>query len=226
MTSDEQAALIADLQADNARLRRLLDRQDAPAELRHRLRGMVGLLRSIIRRSSQLRRGEKYASHLEERLDALMRVQGAIDLRGEVDLHTMIADELLSYAIHEEGRLRLSGPEVLLQPKAAQVMGLVVHELTINAVEHGGLVSPEGRIDAAWRLDTGEPSPSLLLTWVETGSADLERPLRSGFGTEVLVDMAQYELQAETSVEYAAAGLRYTLRLPFPQRIGRLADAP
>ena len=224
MTSDAQAVQIADLQADNARLRRLLDQHGAPAELRHRLRSMVSLLRSVIRQSAQTRTGDDYAAHVEDRLDALMRVQGVIDLSGEVDLHTTIADELVFYTIHEGERLSLSGPEVVLQPKAAQVMGLVIHELAVNAVEHGGLMSPEGRIDVSWRADPGDPGPSLLLTWKETGLPQPAQPLRRGFGTEVLTDMVQYALQATASIAHEPDGLRYTLRLPFTGLVGRFAN--
>ena len=112
----------------------------------------------------------------------------------------------------------------MLQPKAAQVMGLVMHELAVNAVEHGGLLSSQGRIEVSWLVDGGDADPSLLLTWKETGSADAAQPQRSGFGTEVLTDMVRYTLAAETSLIHEADGLRYTLRLPFTRSIGRLAD--
>lgn len=226
MTSDALAARISELEADNARLRRLLDRGGAPAELRHRLRGTLGLLRAVIRQSVRTRSEvADYAAHLEDRLDALMRVQAAIDLRGEVDLHTLVADELMSYAAREGERVQLNGPEVVLQPKAAQVLGLVLHELAVNAVEHGGLPASDGRLAVAWRIEPGDPDPSLTLTWTESGTAGASPPARDGFGTEVLTDMIRHELKARTSLERTPHGLRYEAVFPFPPRIGRVVEA-
>ena len=137
-TPTAMAARNAWLEADNARLRRLLERHDAPAELRHRLRATLGLLREIIRRSAGFRpEAAVYAAHLEDRLLSLVRMHGAIDRSGEVDLHTAFADELVTYTLHEGQRLRLSGPDILLQTRTAQTLGLAIHELAVNAVEHG-----------------------------------------------------------------------------------------
>jgi len=69
-----EATRIAELEADNRRLRQLPDQRNAPGELRHRLRSTVAVLRTIIRRSAQTERdSEAYLGHLEDRLDALAR---------------------------------------------------------------------------------------------------------------------------------------------------------
>jgi len=50
------------------------------------------------------------------------------------------------------------------------------------------------------------------------------QPARRGFGTTLLEDMLAYEFEAQTAIAYGPDGLRYTLRIPFTARIGRLAD--
>ena len=98
MTHDAQpdptAALeaeLAALKADNARLRQLLDARNAPGELRHRQRNTFAMLRMLIRSSAEPAEDlETYVSHLEDRLDAVARVQAAIDIFGQVDLADLI----------------------------------------------------------------------------------------------------------------------------------------
>ena len=71
---------LADLRSDDARLRRLLDERDAPSELRHRQRNAIAMLRTLVRATAETGRAqEDYVSHLEDRLDAIARVQAAID---------------------------------------------------------------------------------------------------------------------------------------------------
>jgi two-component sensor histidine kinase len=222
---DVLTARAAELEADNARLRRLLDRGDAPAELRHRLSATLGILREVMRRSAEARpEAVAYAEQLEDRLNALMRVHAAIDRCGVVDLHTAFVDELMTYAVQEGERLRLSGPEVSLQPRAAQSLGVAIHELAVNAVEHGAVDAPGGRIDVSWVIEPGDPDPWLVLAWKETGLVDLAEPARCGFGTEALREMVRHDLGACVTLAYEPDGLRWTARIPFPTRVGSITE--
>ena len=225
MTEDtEEAGRITELEADNRRLRRLLDQRDAPSELRHRLHSTVALLRTIIRRSADTPRDlEDFVGHIEERLDAIARAQAAADERGAVSLHRLVADELLQYGAPEGDRVTLTGPHIDLQPKAGQVVALAVHELAVNAVEHGALGSA-GRIEVAWDVADDAAEPTLTFTWKERGGSSRPEPSRQGFGTEVLVRMLVYELKAITRLNHEPDGLRCTIRLPFIERVGRLAE--
>lgn len=214
---------IDELEADNARLRRLLDQRDTPAELRHRLHSTLGLLRGIVRRSAETRDDvASYVAHLEDRLDAVVRAQAAADLRGEVDLHGLVADELLRYAAREGKRLTISGPGVLLKPRPAQIVALAIHELAVNAVEHGALEVPDGHIAVTWSVEGSEADARLNLQWTETGLSNLAPSARQGFGTTVLTEMVRHELSAEATLAHGPGGPRWTLRLAMPNRVGRL----
>ena len=223
MQHDPGSSRLAQLEADNQRLRRLLDQKHAPAELRHRLRTTLALLRNVIKQSAQSRIDvSTYVAHLEDRLDSLVRVQGYIDTDGEVDLATLILDELFSYAVHEGGQLDLAGPDVRLQPRAGQSLGLAIHELAVNAIEHGGLLTGAGRIHVGWRVEHGDPDARLTLEWKERGSSQGGEPSHRGFGTEVLTAMLPHELNAKPKLAYEPDGVRFTLTLPLTPRTGRL----
>ena len=227
MDSDTSiAALIArnaELEADNARLRRLFDRRDTPADLRQRLRSTLGLLREVIQRSAEAREeAAEYAAHLRDRLDSIVRMHVAIDHTGDVDLHAVIAEELLTYTVQEGDRLHLSGPTIRLRARAAQVLGLAIHELAVNAVEHGAAMQT-GRIAVSWQVEPGDPDPLFTLAWTETGLGGLATPARRGFGAEVLSQMVGHDLAGRTTLAFALDGLHWTLCCPFPPGMGYLA---
>jgi two-component sensor histidine kinase len=180
------------------------------------------MLRVIIRRSAETNRNlDAYVNHLEERLAAVARAQGTADEKGLVDLHELFVEELVQYQAQEGERVLLSGPEIHLQPKAGQVLALAVHELAINAVEHGAFGAGTGRVEIAWSLTVDEAQTCLTITWKEIGSTGVRQGRHKGFGTEVITNMLAYELKAKTALDYEADGLRCTLSFPLTNRIGQ-----
>ena len=95
-------AEVSELRADNMRLRQLLDERDAPGELRHRQRNSIAMMRLLVRSSAETDKVlSDYVLHLEDRLDAIARVQTSIDNSGQPDLGGLIAGELLAYTVSE-----------------------------------------------------------------------------------------------------------------------------
>ncbi|GJD30669.1 Blue-light-activated histidine kinase [Methylobacterium adhaesivum] len=221
---DDTAGRIAALESDNARLRRLLDKAGAHDGLRHGLRDTVAMLRAVMHQSAETAEDiPSYVAHLDGRLDALMRARTAIDALGEVNLHSMISDALQLHLVREGDRATISGPRVLLRPKAAQIFALALYELASNAIEHGELGGAHGRVAVSWEVTQAEGAePMLTLVWTETGGAPITPPTRSGFGATVLERTLAYELDARTRLAYEPEGLCCTIRLPLVKRIGHL----
>src|SRR3712207_5418388 len=120
------------------------------AELQHRVRNTLAVVRSIARRTGETSTTvEDYAMHLDGRLNAFARTQALVtrDPEAGVDLEYLVADELLAYHAKEADQVRISGPPIRLQPKAAETLGLAVHELATNAVKHGALRARQGRVE-------------------------------------------------------------------------------
>lgn len=222
---------VAALEADNARLRRLLDETGAPDSLRHALRDTVATIRAMMRQSAGSREDvESYVAHLDGRLAAVMRMRDATDAFGEADLHGLVSDELMFHAVREGEQAILSGPAVRLRPKPAQVVALAVHELASNAVKYGALPLRPGRVSVTWSVqhpdDASRPrEPVLKLIWKETGGEGVTIPTRRGFGTQVLEEMLVYDLGARTTLTYEPDGLRCRIDLPLTRHVGRLVDA-
>lgn len=194
------------------------------AELQHRVRNTLAVVRSIARRTAATSETvEDYAMHLEGRIDAFARVQAAVTRNptSGIDLEGLVAAELLAYGAHEGKQVvSIKGPGISLRPKAAETLGLALHELATNAVKHGALSAERGRVEVAWRLDESAGQPRLVLDWSETG-VDLsnEKPRRRGFGTELLERTLDYELGAETRLAFEPHGLQCTITVPLTERI-------
>lgn len=232
MNQDPRDARIDELEAENRRLRRFLDETGLPAELRHKVRNTLSMLRAIIRRSAETSESvETYVAHLDGRLDALARVLNALmrSVPEGITLHSLVADELLVHLALEGEQVAISGPSLMLRPGAAEVLAMAIHELAVNAVEHGSLTVPQGRIQVSWTLSSPTKSsgsgPQLTFVWEESGLADLApEPSHCGFGTEVLKRSLRYELKAETTLTFEPHGLRCTISLPLPSQITVVED--
>jgi PAS domain S-box-containing protein len=188
------------------------------AELQHRVRNTLAVLRSIARRTAASSDSvEEMAAHLQGRIDAFARVQAAVTRKPDagIDLMTLIEDELLVHAAREGERVRIEGPEVALKSRPAETMSLAIHELASNAVKYGALASDRGRLAVAWSRRRVEGAELLELSWEESGLAGIDpEPAREGFGMELLTRSLPYELQASSKVELRPQGLRFTLSMP------------
>ncbi len=188
------------------------------AELQHRVRNTLAVLRSIARRTAATSDNvEEMSAHLQGRIDAFARVQAAVTRKFDagVDLTALIEDELLVHAAREGERVKIDGPELELKPRPAEAMSLAIHELASNAVKYGALSNDCACLSVTWSRERIDGAERLELRWEESGLSDVEpEPARQGFGMELLTRTLPYELQAQTQVELRPQGLRFTLSMP------------
>ncbi|MFD1950826.1 PAS domain S-box protein [Sphingomonas arantia] len=201
---------ITALKQANERQRLLL------SELQHRVRNILAMIRSVARRTAETAETvETYAQHLEGRISAMARTQGLLT-RGAVtgiDLQSLILDELKAQIARPE-HLTTVGPDVALPGKAAEVLSLAIHELTTNSVKYGALSQKTGRLDVRWALLDGDDCPRLSLIWAESGITLDQRPVRHGFGTELITERVPYELQGIGALEFRTNGIVATIEFP------------
>jgi two-component system CheB/CheR fusion protein len=198
------------------------------AELQHRVRNTLSVVRSIARRSAETSTSvEEYASHLDGRLNAFARTQAVVtrDPESGVDLEYLIVEELLVYNVREGEQLRISGPTMRLQPKAAETFALAIHELATNAIKYGALSQPAGRIDICWRADNAAEPAQLIFAWREKGGPSVTPPRRKGFGSELLERTIAFELKGKTTLAFDPAGFSCTISVPITRRLVRTSIA-
>ena len=184
------------------------------AELNHRVRNILGLIRGLI---SQTRGGTlsvtEFAGVLGSRVQALARAHDQItaDQWGPAPLRLLIEAEAAAYLNDKVSRLSMTGPDLLLQPQAFSTLALVIHELITNSAKYGALCGQLGRVEVAWSLDA---SGALVIDWVETGGPAVQAPTRRGFGSTIIERSIPHDLKGEASVRYHLAGLSAHLVVP------------
>ena len=126
----------------------------------------------------------------------------------------MLRDEL-AWQGGDERRVQIAGPAVPLGEKAAEALGLALHELATNAVKYGALASPRGRLAVRWQVHAGGEHPRLTLEWHETGVPVTDMaPRHSGFGRELIEHGLPYDLGATTGLEFRPGGIRCVIEVP------------
>jgi two-component sensor histidine kinase len=150
----------------------------------------------------------------------LMGMARAHDLLTEAhwtsaDLGTLLNCIVDPYRTYQS-RIRLYGPDLRLNPRAALTMAMVINELTTNAVKYGSLARPEGTLTLSWALvadGRGVRLNTLRLTWREAGAPATPAPSRRGFGS-VLIEQSVRELQGSVAMAYEPGGLVCTFDIP------------
>ena len=85
----------------------------------------------------------------------------------------------------ELNNIDIVGDDVFVPPQTALQMTLMLHELTTNALKHGSLSRPQGRVAISWTIEAGE-MPRIVLLWTEQGGPPVTPPVARGFGTLLL----------------------------------------
>jgi PAS domain S-box-containing protein len=108
----------------------------------------------------------------------------------------------------EEGRVSISGPDARVTPKQALALSMAVNELMTNAIKHGALSVPDGRVTLTWACDK-----RCEVQWVESGGPPVSPPQREGFGLRVLNRALAAELGKPVKLEFERSGLRCSILL-------------
>lgn len=194
------------------------------AELNHRVRNILSLIRGLL---SQTRDSaatvEEFIGTLESRVHALARAHDQItaDRWSPARLYDLIEVEAGAYLGERRDRVQLSGPNVLLTPGCFTVMALVIHEMLTNAAKYGAL-SDSGTVTIDWRVDE---DGSLLLDWTESGGPAVVAPTRRGFGSTVIERSIPYDLEGHAEINYRLAGIEAHFCIPSRHIVSVLPEA-
>ena len=126
------------------------------------------------------------------------------------------------------GRTTVLGPDVHLPERTVLTLGLMFHELATNAVNHGALSTPQGRVEVSWQLEDREAgeAPSVAIVWREHGGPPVQAPTRRGFDSRLLEQGLAHEASGTTELDFASQGFNCRIRLPLPAASRRPPAAP
>ena len=173
-------------------------------EAEHRSKNLLATVQATVSLSqSDTPDGLKQA--IEGRILALAKVHSLFVQTRWIgaELSTIATQELSPYSEKGKWRLQIDGPQVLLEPNAAQVVAVTLHELATNAAKYGALSVPKGQINLKW---LHEADGRLILHWREIGGPAVKAPTHQGFGTRV-IERTIGQLKGKTRFDWHADGL-------------------
>jgi len=185
------------------------------AELQHRVRNLIGMVRSVARLSAPSHRHvDEYVDHLIGRLQAMGRTQSTLTRSPgrNVDLAELVREELLVHAVQPD-MCHVDGPEVALSPHAAEIVTLAIHELATNSIKYGAL-GDTGYIRIVWSTQDRDGKPWVSLRWQETAPVRKTKQARKGFGRKLIEERVPYELQGEGRFALHDTGVLAELEFP------------
>jgi two-component sensor histidine kinase len=172
---------------------------------------MLSLVQAIARQTAA-GAPEDFVGRFTERIQALAANQDLL-VRNEwqgVDVEDLVRAQFAHFADLVGSRIAVHGPQLRLNATAAQAIGLALHELATNAGKYGALSTNSGRVDVCWGTD----ADILTMSWAERDGPPVSPPARRGFGSTVIVSMAEATVGGEVQLDYAPSGLVWRLTCP------------
>lgn len=178
-------------------------------ELDHRLKNVFATISALVGLSARSADNvPSFATSLRQRIHALSEVHNLVRGAGLENATSMMAIARTIAAGTSSAQIDIEGPDVSLSATAAIAVGMIFSELLTNALKHGALATPEGRVALSWATN-GE----LCVTWWETCPTPLP-PLRSrGFGW-LMVEQNAASLNGEARFALTGDGLQFKLTCP------------
>ena len=188
------------------------DRADLLArELNHRVKNLFAVILAIVQMSARDKpEAKEVTESIAQRIRALLTAhevsQGELE-RPVASLRALVETSLAPYRSSKHPAV-IEGPDVMLPAKRVTPLGLVLHELTTNAVKYGAWKN-EGTVHVTWTESGG----IVKLTWRETGADLDELPERKGFGS-LLMTSAARQFGGTFERDFTRDGLRVSIELP------------
>jgi light-regulated signal transduction histidine kinase (bacteriophytochrome) len=185
------------------------------AELNHRVRNVLALIRGLISQTQgELGDSASYVKSLSGRVQALARAHDRVTRQnwGPGPFNAIFEDEIAAYVPTQRTRFTIAGPFVFLVPQAYSTLALVVHELVTNSSKYGSL-SDSGSVEVSLSVEAGV---GLHFRWREQGGPLVEPPSRRGFGSVIIERVIPFDLQGTAEVIYAPTGV--DARFVVPER--------
>ena len=191
-------------------------------ELQHRVGNIFALVSATAKRTAGNSDGlQDFLPKFEGRMMALARTHTYLtgDNWDDIGIRKIVGRELADYDDVDSGQVSITGDEIKVNASEAQIMTLAVHELATNAVKHGALKSPDGRLAVSW---IAQGDGGFLFDWRESGVVVPGQPERRGFGSFILDSVVPTQLEGMATREFLPDGFVYQVSVmkrtrPTPQ---------
>lgn len=188
------------------------------AELNHRVKNMLAVVAAIASRTQRNARDlDEFYTAFSGRLGAMTRAYELLsrDAWRTVPLRALADKELEPFGIE---RITVRGDAVVLGPRPALSVAMILHELATNAAKYGALSVDAGRVELFAERGT---DGIVRIVWRESGGPRVTVPPGEGFGMQLVRNETSYNLRGDARVAFEEAGVTVSLRFSDQEGIDR-----
>jgi len=189
------------------------------AELDHRARNMLAVVMAMAAQTARATTSiDEFKTSFFSRLNAFSRAYGLLTAKNwrPTSLESLVTALAEPHLGKDRPQLEISGSPLMLPPKMALAMSMILHELLTNAAKYGALSTKTGAISLTSGLERRPKGDIARLEWRERGVPGLVAPAGFGFGTKLIETSIRHELGGHVTTTYGPDGVEYTFEFPQP----------
>ncbi len=187
-------------------------------ELNHRVKNLFAIVQSIISSTARQETDARIAAQkIRERVFALSRAHSltsSIDMQQQTTLKELV-DAIVASQVKDYCNVRIDGPEVTVMAQHVTPLGMILHELTTNAMKYGAGACEDGHVSVTWAITPENTGHELSILWKEICPPDvtLAAPGPDGFGSRMMA-ISLSQLRGECRKAWKPEGLEKQIFLP------------
>jgi PAS domain S-box-containing protein len=186
-------------------------------ELNHRVKNTLATVQSLALQTARHSNGlQDFATRYEKRLLGLARSHDLLTKRHWEDapLEFLVREVLGPLSSVSAERMRIEGPAITLNPRAALSLTMALNELATNAAKYGAFCSDKGHLSFTWQIREVASRSIVDLIWNERGGPPVEAPTRRGFGTRLIERCIERDLSGELDLVFEPLGISCRMSIP------------
>lgn len=185
-------------------------------ELNHRVKNTLAVIQSLARQTLyRTPDPQRFIDAFSGRLRTLSDAHALLSDRdwSGIGLHELISSQVGPYLATNPAQLVVEGEDVQLPPDHALGLGLILHELSSNAVKFGALSNVRGKVSISWEKEAGSP-PRIRLHWKESDGPPVTQPAEPGLGARLIQRSLDKILDSQVTLEFPPTGVEAQIAFP------------
>ena len=186
-------------------------------EMKHRIKNSIARVLAIARQTAANSETiDEFSQSFSARLNSMANAQDMLTRSHwrRADLRELLNTELEQVFGSSTSEDKITGPQILLDERTTQALGLTFHELATNALKYGGISTNNGDLLVNWQFTGSGKSKRLQLDWIETSVETISEPEGTGFGSRLIDANIRGELGGIIDRTFRPNGMTVRMIIP------------